>query len=138
MNTSSDAQLVCACTLWPTMNNMMKFLLLCLFLREFFLISSGEGVTYCVKPTPTGSCLSHDCQQCETLQYYFDSVDKTINQQNNVTLLFVTGSHMVYINRTVTIRAQSVSMAGINNAAIIILCLLYLDHRWDSSTMSVL
>ena len=104
----------------------MKFLLLSLFLGELFLISSGEGVTYCVKPTPTGSCLDHDCRQCETLQYYFDNVNETINQQNNVTLLLMSRSHTVYVNNTVTVSTPVVSLLVVNSdVSVTVMCSFY-------------
>ena len=59
------------------------------------MISSGEGVTYCVKPNASSSCLSQGCQKCETFQYILDNVNETINQQDNVTLLFMSGTHLV-------------------------------------------
>ena len=59
------------------------------------MISSGEAVTYCVKPNKSSSCLNQSCQKCETFQYILDNVDETIHQQDNVTLLFMSGTHAV-------------------------------------------
>ena len=80
---------------------MKSFLLLSLLLGELFLISSGQGVTFCVKPTDSiTTCSPEDhCQQCQTLQYYCENVDSTnginVNQQNNVTMIFMEGTHIL-------------------------------------------
>ena len=81
---------------------MILVLSLSLLLGELFLISSGEGVTFCVKPTESGSCLDRGCQKCETLQYYFDNVDETINLYDNVTLNFMSGTHNVCVGKSHT------------------------------------
>ena len=74
----------------------MKPLLFLPFLlgQGFLLTSSDEGVIYYVKPfqhTP----LTTNCpgQPCETLQYYLKNVNTTINQQKNVTMIFMNGNH---------------------------------------------
>ena len=73
---------------------MKSLLFLSLLLGELFLISTGQGVIYCVKPNSTATCSYEDhCQQCQTLQYYIDNMDTTINQQNNVTMIFMDGTH---------------------------------------------
>ena len=93
----------------------MKFVLsLSLLLGELFLISSGEGVTFCVKPTESGSCLDRGCQKCETLQYYFDNVNKTINLYDNVTLVFMSGTHDVCVRyyKDYAISAEELTMIG--------------------------
>ena len=80
---------------------MMKlFLLISLFvLEELCLVSSSvDGVTYCVKESATSRCFDRDCQRCETLQYYFDNVNATINQESNVTMIFMSGTHTVYFS----------------------------------------
>ena len=77
---------------------MKSFLLLSLLLGELFLISSGQGVIFCVKPNSTDTCSPEDhCQQCQTLQYYCENVDSTngINKQNNVTMIFMEGTHIL-------------------------------------------
>ena len=93
----------------------MKFVLsLSLLLGELFLISSGEGVTFCVKPTESGSCLDRGCQKCETLQYYFDNVNETINLYDNVTLVFMSGTHDVCVRyyQDYAISAEELTMTG--------------------------
>ena len=75
----------------------MKSLFLTCLLVELLWLSLGEEVIYCVRPTGTNIDCSNDdrCQKCDVLQYYFDNVDSTINQQINVTLLFMSGVHTV-------------------------------------------
>ena len=77
---------------------MASFVFFTLLLGELFLISSGEGVTFCVKPAESGSCLDRGCQKCETLQHYFDNVNKTINLYDNVTLVFMSGTHEICLS----------------------------------------
>ena len=80
---------------------MKSFLLLSLLLGELFLISSGQGVTFCVKPNSTDTCSPEDhCQQCQTLQYYCENAYSTsgINKQNNVTMIFMEGTHTLNVS----------------------------------------
>ena len=59
-----------------------------------------EEVVFCVKPSQpsTAKCPSHGCQQCETLQYYFENMDATITWQENVTMIFMGGTHEIVVN----------------------------------------
>ena len=98
---------------------MACFVYFTLLLGELFLISSGEGVTFCVKPTESGSCLDRGCQKCDTLQHYFDNVNETINMYDNVTLVFMSGTHNFclsdYFNfYTVPIATEFLKMTGEN------------------------
>ena len=57
------------------------------------ICSDHEGVTYYVKPSQSSQCPG---QPCETLQYYLsDNVNTTLNQQKNITMIFLTGNHTV-------------------------------------------
>ena len=107
---------------------MACFVFFTLLLGELFLISSGEGVTFCVKLTESGSCLDRGCQKCETLQYYLDNVDETINQYDNVTLVLKSGTHNVCLSDylgTAPIRATVMKMAGENrNVTVMDICSL--------------
>lgn len=81
------------------------------------------GAIYCVRPASSASatCSDRDCQQCETLQYYFDNVDSVINQQERITMLFMTGTHTVYISSTsgiVNITSPVVNILGKANVTI--------------------
>ena len=76
------------------------FLFLSLFLGMLAPICTGEGVIYCVKPSENSTCLHLTYHMCETLQYYFENVNSTINQQDNVTLMFTPGTHSVSSCRT--------------------------------------
>ena len=88
----------------------MKSLFL-LLLGEFFLISSSQGVTFCVKPNSTATCNAEDhCQCCESLQYYFDNVDTTVTQEKNVTMIFTEGSHTVNFSSTIVFSAQTLNV----------------------------
>ena len=63
-----------------------------------FVISSGECVTYCVRPSVNIDCRNQDdCQKCETLQYYFEN-SEDINLHSNLTLFFMSGVHTVCDN----------------------------------------
>jgi predicted outer membrane repeat protein len=56
-----------------------------------------EAVIFCVKPShpPTTNCSREECQQCNTLQYYLENMNTTINMLENVTLLFLNGTHFI-------------------------------------------
>ncbi len=100
----------------------MKLLFL-LLLGVFFLvlpISSG-GVTFCVKPNSTATCAEDHCQHCESLQYYFENVDTTINQEKNVTIIFMDGSHTVNFSSTIVFSAQALNMTVRNPSTTVIL-----------------
>ena len=90
----------------------MKLLFfLLLSLGEILPISSDQGVTFCVRPNSTATCSTEDhCQHCESLQYYFDNVDTTINQEKNVAMIFMDGSHTVNFSSTVVFSAQTVNI----------------------------
>ena len=51
-----------------------------------------EGVTYYVKPSQSSQCPG---QPCETMQYYFVNFNTTLNNQTNITMIFLTGNHTV-------------------------------------------
>ena len=98
-------------------------------LSNVLLSSSSDGLsqTYCVKPNDTIQCLDNECQQCETLQYYLDHVDTLINNQANITLVFMSGSHTANIHGTIAITVPMLSMTGITQpenttVSVIILC----------------
>ena len=79
----------------------------------FIPASSTERVIYCAKPTTDASCPGDDCQQCETIQYYFDNANRTINQQNNVTMILMTGTHSYTIsNEQINITAPILHLRG--------------------------
>ena len=109
---------------------MKSFLLLSLLLGELFLISSGQGVTFCVKPNSTDTCSTEDhqshCQQCQTLQYYCDNADATngISRQNNVTMIFMEGTHTLHESNSseCPMSVPTLSMKGKskNNVSLII------------------
>ena len=108
-------------------SKMVSVLYLSLLLGGLFLISSGEGVVFCVKPSDGSSCLQQkDCLKCETLQYYFDNVEETINQYDNVTLVFTSGIHSACVGYNVIIAAAALKMTGSNqNVTVRDLCVCY-------------
>ena len=93
---------------------MKSLLFVSLLLGELFLISTGQGVIYCVKPnSPTATCSPEDhCQQCQTLQYYFDNVNTTINPEKNATMIFMDGSHRANISSTAIISAPTLNITA--------------------------
>ena len=94
---------------------MESLLSLSLFLGMVMVpVSPGEGVVYCVIPTESSSCRNHTCQKCETLQYYINSVNNTINRQDNVTLVFMPGTHIAttYGDNDFTVSAAAVKVVG--------------------------
>ena len=116
---------------------MKSFLLLSLLLGELFLISTGQGVIFCVKPNSTDTCSPEDhCQQCQTLQYYCDNDNATngINKQNNVTMIFMEGTHTLNAS-SYAIYVPTLSMKGKskNNVSLIIDGLI--DFKIDTLSM---
>ena len=88
-------------------------------LQDIFLIPA-TGIVYYVKPSPPASakCLG---QPCETLQYYFENVRTAINQQNNVTMIFMDGTHNI-IQLTVPnviIQVPVINMIGVSQGVIL-------------------
>ena len=69
-----------------------------------------EGVTYYVKPSQSSQC---PCRPCETMQYYCDNVNTTLNQQKNITMIFLTGNHAIYSNLDIiTVTVPVIRMIG--------------------------
>ena len=106
---------------------MMKIvLLLLLLLADLPLISSGQGVTYCVKPNTTATCGTEDpCQQCQTLQDYLKNVtNTTINLKMDLTIIFMDGSHIANFCGTVTVSAPILNIVakGKSNTVMLSLC----------------
>lgn len=82
-----------------------------LLLLNYLRVTPSTGVVYYVRPSITTQCPS---QPCETLQYYFDNVHTTINQQHNVTMIFLPGTHTV-TNVSVVVNVLIVEMKGADN-----------------------
>ena len=61
--------------------------------------TAAAAVIFCVKPSQpsTTSCSREECHHCNTLQFYFDNANATINKPENinVTLLFMNGTHLI-------------------------------------------
>ena len=72
---------------------MLRFLFYFLSLIQVFNIPA-TGIVYYVKPTNTTKCPG---QPCQTLQYYFENVNTVINNQKNVTMIFMSGTHSVHL-----------------------------------------
>ena len=83
----------------------------------FSLMVSGDpaGVTYYVKPSQSTECPG---QPCETLNYYLKNVKTTINQEKNLTMIFLNGNHSLdyqILRTNPTIKTPVIRMAGENN-----------------------
>ena len=78
-------------------------------LLQGIFLAPATGIVYYVKPTSpnTTNCTGLPCY---TLQYYFENVNKTINNQKNVTMIFMSGTHATSIN--VSITAPVINMTG--------------------------
>ena len=101
----------------------LLFVLLSFLLVVELLIVTGQGVTYCVKPNSTATCSTEDhCDQCQTLQYFFDNINTTINQEKSVTMTFMNGTHTVALTAEHTmILAPTVNMTG-RNSGVSVVC----------------
>ena len=71
-------------------------------------VLSDSGKTYYVKPSENQSCPVS--QRCETLQYYLDNVDTTLNRQLNVTMIFLNGTHIVNSTRSALVNDNNILM----------------------------
>ena len=80
-------------------------------LLQGILLAPATGIVYYVKPTSPNST---NCTGllCHTLQYYFENVDTTINNQKNVTMILMPGTHAPSIEFTVDITAPIINMTG--------------------------
>ena len=83
-----------------------------IFLSKVILIASD--ITYCVIPTENSTCLDLSCQQCETLEYYIENINETINWHNNVTMIFLRGHHKTCQSSIVTVTSSTVTLVGEN------------------------
>ena len=81
------------------------------FLLQGILLAPAAGIVYYVKPTSPNST-SCTGLPCHTLQYYFENVDTTINNQKNVTMILMPGTHAPSIEVTVSITAPIINMTG--------------------------
>ena len=92
----------------PSISIKRKFLLFVLII-EFLMVLPSAGVTYYVKPSQSSS----QCpgQPCETLQYYLDNTNTTLNQEKNITMDFLMGKHNVSFNGY-TITTPIIMMIG--------------------------
>ena len=79
------------------------------FLLQDILLIPATGIVYYVKPSSSDT-VKCPGQPCHTLQYYFENVSAAINQQNNVTMIFVSGTHTVNLNVPVEITVPVMNM----------------------------
>ena len=93
-----------------------------LFLTQWH---SCEGVIYYVKPSSASPAFKCPSQPCNTLQYYFTNSKKMINQQTNVTMFLLNGSHMIDIV-FVSITAPSVKMIGESRNMALLKCAFFM------------
>ena len=97
------------------------------FLLHSLLVGSGEAfsseVIFCVKLTANTTCGSdHQCQLCETLDYYFNNVDSVINRQKNATIIFMAGYHNSSIGTLSAITVPIISLIGEKTMTVTIEC----------------
>ena len=82
-------------------------------LLQGIFLAPAAGIVYYVKPTSpnTTNCTG---LPCHTLQYYFDNVDTTINNQQNVTMILMSGTHILATSQisSVTITIPIMNMTG--------------------------
>ena len=81
-------------------------------LQGIFLARPATGIVYYVKPTSpnTTNCTG---QPCHTLQYYLDNVSTAINNQQNVTMILMSGTHATDLSiGVVYIRVPIMNMTG--------------------------
>ena len=91
-----------------TLNFLFSILLQGIFLTPV------TGIVYYVKPTsPNTNCTG---LPCHTIQYYFDNVNTAINNQQNVTMILMSGTHIatsrISLNGEVTITVPIMNMTG--------------------------
>ena len=101
----------------------MKVAFLCVLLvGRFFLNVAGEDtVTFCIKATSTSNCSTdRSCQRCESLQYYFDTINATINPLHHLTMVFMPGPHSAHINKQLVVTVPILHMTGNGKANVTI------------------
>ena len=96
---------------------ILSFLFIFL-LHDVFLVVPATGIVYYVKPSSPDAA---NCpgQPCQTLHYYFENVGITINQQKNVTMIFMDGMHAVQLTVPVIIYVPVVNMTGESQGVIL-------------------
>ena len=79
-------------------------------LQDIFPVIPATGIVYYVMPTSpnTTNCPG---QPCQTLQYYFENVDTAVNNQKNVTMIFMSGTHTTSVG-FVFITVPIINMTG--------------------------
>ena len=101
-----------------------------------------EAVIFCVKPSypSTTNCSSEQCQHCNTLQYYSENADATINEPENVTLLFMNGTHLInnpFMHMTAPVIKMegesfdvsiNCTLPGEHHCALVMISLCYFSH----------
>ena len=112
----------------------MKSLILLLFGGLLLILACRPNeaeIVYCVKPNTNSSCHGNGCQKCETLQFYYDNVNATINRHNNVTLLFTSGTHAVCSRYFFKIKAPVLSIISVrkdDNVTVTNICECHNNH----------
>ena len=87
------------------------------FLLQGVLLIPATGILYYVKPSPaTTKCPG---EPCDTLQHYFENVHTAINQQKNVTMIFMDGTHAVHFTVSIVITVPVVNMTGVSHNTIL-------------------
>ena len=91
--------------------------LFCFLLLDIFLIPA-TGIVYYVKPSSsdTAKCPG---QPCHTLQYLFENVRTAINQQKNVTMIFMDGTHAVQLTVSIILHVPVINMTGVSQGVVL-------------------
>ena len=104
---------------------ILYFLLMVMLNQALFEIA--ESITYCVRPKESSQCLFDDChnQPCKSWSYYAHYIDELINQQTNITIIFMNGIHEAWypvniVSPAITIvgESQKATVQGSNSFAI--------------------
>ena len=95
----------------------LSYLFYFLLIQDIFLVVPATGTVYYVKPTSPDTAKCPLDQQCDTLQHYFENVNTTINNQKNVTMILMSGTHDVDL-KTVLITVPVLNMKGESQAMV--------------------
>ena len=96
----------------------LSFLFYFLLIQDILLIPA-TGIVYYVKPSPDHPAKCPG-EPCETLQYLFENVDTTINNQANVTMIFMSGTHTIHLNEVVEFIPPVLNMKGAESQGVVL------------------
>ena len=109
-----------------TMKSLQSLLLLILVV--LFIIPQGEAEvsqTFCIVTVSTKCSSVEECpaSNCHTLPYYLNQLNETINEHNNVTIVFKSGTYPISSVKSVqNITSQTLKVVGKGTVIIIVKC----------------